>query len=91
MELFTAKTCPYAHRTRLALLEKGLDCEHVEIDFKNKSARFLEVSPYGKVPALYHDGNTIYESLIANEYLDETFPEPPLMPKTPALRAKARI
>jgi len=91
MELFTAKTCPYAHRTRLTLLEKGLDCEHVEVDLKNKPARFLEVSAYGKVPALHHDGNTIYESLIADEYLDEVFPEPPLMPKTPALRAKARI
>ncbi len=91
MELFTAKTCPYAHRTRLALLEKGLDCEHVEVDFKAKPARFLAVSPYGKVPALSHDGNTIYESLIINEYLDETFPNPPLMPKDPVLRAKVRI
>jgi glutathione S-transferase len=91
MELFTARTCPYAHRTRLALLEKGLDCEHVEIDFKNKPARFLAVSPYGKVPALSHDGNTIYESLIINEYLDEVFPEPRLMPAGPIGRAKARI
>jgi len=91
MELFTARTCPYAHRTRLALLEKGLDCEHVEIDLKNKSARFLEVSPYGKVPALAHEGNTICESLIINEYLDEVFPEPRLMPAGPVARAKARI
>ena len=91
MELFTATTCPYAHRTRLALLEKGLDCEHVEEDLKNKSARFLAASPYGKVPALVHDGDTIYESLITNEYLDEAFPEPPLMPAGPLLRAKARI
>ncbi|HSF94956.1 MAG TPA: glutathione S-transferase family protein [Thermohalobaculum sp.] len=91
MELFTTRTCPYAHRTRIALLEKGLDCEHVEIDLGDKPARFLAVSPYGKVPALVHDGHTIYESLIANEYLDEVFPDPPLMPTDPALRAKARI
>lgn len=91
MELFTTRTCPYAHRTRLALLEKGIDCEHIQVDLKNKSARFLEVSPYGKVPALHHSGNTIYESLIANEYLDEVFPDPPLMPEGPVLRAKARI
>jgi glutathione S-transferase len=80
MELFTARVCPYAHRTRLVLLEKGLEFEHIEIDFKNKSERFLAVSPYGKVPALVHDRETIYESAIINEYLDEAFPDPPLMP-----------
>ena len=91
MELFTARVCPYAHRSRLALLEKGLEFEHVEIEFANKSARFLKASPYGKVPALVHYGHTIYESLIINEYLDEVFPEPGLMPLDAALRAKARI
>ena len=91
MELFTARVCPYAHRTRLALLEKGVAFEHIEEDLKNKSARFLEVSPYGKVPALVHNGQTLYESLIINEYLDEAFPENPLMPSDPVQRAKARI
>lgn len=91
MELFTARVCPYAHRSRLALLEKGLEFEHIEIDLKNKSERFLAVSPYGKVPALFHDGKTIYESVIINEYLDEVFPNPPLMPKSYTYRAKARI
>ncbi len=91
MQLFTARVCPYAHRSRLALLEKGLSFEHIEIDFKNKSEAFLAVSPYGKVPALEHNGQTLYESLIINEYLDETFPETPLMPAQPALRAKVRI
>jgi glutathione S-transferase len=91
MELFTARVCPYAHRSRLALLEKGLEFEHVEIDLQNKSERFLEVSPYGKVPALFHGGKTVYESVIINEYLDEVFPNPPLMPKSYAFRAKSRI
>ena len=91
MELYTARVCPYAHRSRLALLEKGLEFEHIEIDFQNKSERFLAVSPYGKVPALFHDGKTIYESVIINEYLDEVFPNPPLMPESYAFRAKARI
>ncbi|MGI9463838.1 MAG: glutathione S-transferase family protein [Aestuariivirgaceae bacterium] len=91
MELFTARVCPYAHRSRLLLLEKGLEFEHTEIDFKNKSARFLKASPYGKVPALVHDGQTIYESLIINEYLDEVFPTPRLMPEDPVLKARVRI
>ena len=91
MELFTVRVCPYAHRTRLALLEKGLEFEHIEEDLSDKSKRFLEVSPYGKVPALVHNGQTLYESLIINEYLDEVFPEPALFPADPVLRAKARI
>ena len=91
LELFTARVCPYAHRTRLCLLEKGLEVELHEIDFKNKSKRFLEVSPYGRVPALVHDGTVVYESAVINEYLDEVFPKPRLMPADPAARAFTRI
>ncbi|MEX2650445.1 MAG: glutathione S-transferase family protein [Alphaproteobacteria bacterium] len=91
LELFTARVCPYAHRTRLTLLEKGLEAELVEIDFKNKPARFLAVSPYGRVPALVHGETIVYESAIINEYLDEVFPTPRLMPADPALRARVRI
>ena len=91
IELFTARICPYAHRTRLVLLEKGLEARLTEIDFKNKPARFLAVSPYGRVPALAHDGTVVYESAIINEYLDETFPAVRLMPAAPALRAFVRI
>jgi glutathione S-transferase len=91
LELFTARVCPYAHRTRLALLEKGLEADLVEVDFKNKSKRFLAVSPYGRVPALVHGETVVYESAIINEYLDEVFPEPALMPKDAASRARVRI
>jgi glutathione S-transferase len=70
IELFSARVCPFAHRTRLALLEKGLDFALTEIDFKNKPQHFLEVSRYGKVPAIVHDGNEVYESAIINEYLE---------------------
>lgn len=91
IELFSARICPYAHRTHLVLLEKGLDFDHTEIDFENKPERFLKVSAYGKVPAIVHDGVEIYESAIINEYLDEVFPEPPLMPRTPGRRAQVRI
>ena len=91
IELFSARVCPYAHRTRLILSEKGVAFELVEINLQDKPARFLEVSPYGKVPAIVHDGVTIYESAIINEYLDEVFPHPRLMPSGPTLRAKARI
>jgi glutathione S-transferase len=91
IELFSARVCPYAHRTRLILIEKDVPFELFEINLKDKPPRFLEVSHYGKVPAIVHDGVTIYESAIINEYLDETFPHPSFMPPGPAGRAKARI
>jgi len=91
IELFSARVCPFAHRTRLVLAEKGLDFELTEIDFKDKPKRFLEISRYGKVPAIVHDGNEVYESAIINEYLEEVFPDPPLMPRDPGLRAQVRM
>jgi glutathione S-transferase len=91
IELFSARVCPYAHRTRLILREKGVEFEYTEVDLQNKPTRFLAVSPYGKVPALVHDGATIYESAIINEYLDEVFEHPRFMPQAPVPRAKLRI
>jgi glutathione S-transferase len=91
IELFSARVCPYAHRTRLVLREKDVKFEYTEVDLQNKPARFLAVSPYGKVPALVHGGATIYESAIINEYLDEVFEHPRFMPQAPLPRAKLRI
>lgn len=91
IELYSFEGCPYAQRSRMTLLEKGLDFQLTEIDLFNRPAWFRDISPYGKVPVLRHAGATIYESAIINQYLDEMFPSPPLMPATPALRAQARI
>jgi glutathione S-transferase len=90
--LYSARACPFAHRTRLVLAEKKLDFELKEIDLQNKPAWFdKSVSAYGKVPAIEHDGAQIWESAVINEYLDESFPESPLLPKEPNRRAVARI
>jgi glutathione S-transferase len=91
LELYSASVCPFAHRTRLALMEKGLDFQLIEIDLNNKPDWFSEVSPYGKVPVIKHQENRIWESAIINEYLEEAFPEPPLLPESPGERALARI
>lgn len=91
LQIISANVCPYAQRTRMALRDKGLDFELAEIDLKNKPDWFLDVSPYGKVPVLRHEGRTIYESAVINEYLDEAFADHPLMPTDPADRALARI
>jgi glutathione S-transferase len=91
VQIYSAKACPFAHRTRLVLLEKGIDFELTEIDLQNKPVWFSQISRYGKVPAIKHGDNEIYESAIINEYLDEVFPEPPLLPSEPGARAIARI
>jgi glutathione S-transferase len=91
LRLFSARACPFAHRTRLVLAHKGIPFELVEIDLQNKPSWFSEVSLYGKVPALEHNGHRIVESSIINEYLDEVFPTPPVLPRDAAARALARV
>ncbi len=91
LTIYSAAACPYAHRTRLTLLEKAVDFKVIEIDLENKPNWFTEISPLSKVPVIQHGKNRVWESTIVNEYLDEVFPAPPLMPTDPGERAIARI
>ena len=91
IELYSFAACPYAQRTHITLLEKKLDFEIIEIDLFNRPEWFSTISPYGKVPVLRHADVTVHESSIINQYLDEAFPQPALMPESPALRAQVRI
>jgi glutathione S-transferase len=91
IELYSSALCPYAQRVRLALTEKGLPATEIEIDPRNKPADFLALSPAGKVPLLVHDDARVWGSAVINEYLDEAFPERPLLPKASGQRALARI
>ena len=91
IKLYSAKGCPFARRTRLVLHEKGADFEAHEVDFRNKGEEFLKASPTGKVPVVVADGDSLYESNIVNQYLDEVYEEPKLMPEDPKARAYARI
>jgi len=74
----------------MVLHEKGIDFEVHEVDLSNKSEEFLSVSPYGKVPVLRVNGTSLYESNIVNEYLDEVYDSPKLMPENPEERALVR-
>ncbi|MGD2183648.1 glutathione S-transferase family protein [Lusitaniella coriacea] len=89
--IYSASACPYAQRSRMVLLAKGIDFQLEEIDLNNKPENFQDISPYGKVPVLKHRDRRIWESAIINEYLEEVFPEPPLLPSDPQDRAMARI
>ena len=61
------------------------------MDLKNKPRDLLELNPYAKVPVLIDGDGVIYESAIINEYLEEKYPAPPLLPRDPFQRAKIRI
>ncbi len=91
IKLYSAKGCPFARRTRFVLHEKGAEFEAHEVDFRNKSEEFLKASPTRKVPVVVADGDSLYESNIVNQYLDDIFEKPKLMPEDPKARAYARI
>ncbi len=75
----------------MVLHEKDVDFETREVDLANKSEEFLRVSPTGKVPVVVADGDSLYESNVVNQYLDEVFESPRLLPEYPKERAYARI
>ena len=91
IQLYFAKASTFSQRTRVVLLEKGIDFTPIEIDLQNKPDGYTQIYHYGKVPAIKHGDVEIYESAIINEYLDEVFPEPALLPRDPAKKAIARI
>jgi glutathione S-transferase len=81
-------------RVKIALAEKNLIWEGIRVRLANreqKSTEFLKLNPYGKIPVLVEDGQVLFESCIINEYLEEKYPEPPLMPKDPYLRGRGRV
>ncbi|PZC73707.1 hypothetical protein B5X24_HaOG200235, partial [Helicoverpa armigera] len=92
LRVFNMRYCPYAQRTMLALIAKGIDYDLLNIDLVDKPEWLTSRSAFAKVPALeIADGVSIYESLVTVEYLDEVYPQRPLLPKDPLLRAKEKI
>ena len=80
----------YTRSARLALEEKGVDYDLVEIDFigGGMSDEYLARQPFAKVPAFEHDGLGLYETSAIERYVDEAFDGPALQPSTPAQRAR---
>jgi glutathione S-transferase len=91
MKLVTAEHCPFCKRCILALTEKAIAFETFQVDLTEKADVLEVLSPYGRVPVLFDGGKPIYESSVINEYLEDTRPEPRLLPADPQRRAQARF
>ncbi len=91
MVLYSGNTCPFSQRCRFVLFEKGMDFEIRDIDLYHKPEDINVMNPYGDVPILVERDLVLYESNIINEYIDERFPHPQLMPPDPVMRARVRL
>jgi glutathione S-transferase len=89
LKLISHKLCPYVQRAVIALTEKGVAFERIDIDLANKPDWFLAISPLGKTPVLQVGDTAIFESAVILEYLEETQPKP-LHPADPLVRAEHR-
>jgi glutathione S-transferase len=84
----------YSRRVRIALIEKGIQAELVELDMAkgaHRAPEYLALNPYGRVPTVDEDGLVLYESTAILEYLEATHPTPPLLPADARGRALAAM
>ncbi|MDC0534401.1 glutathione S-transferase N-terminal domain-containing protein [Francisellaceae bacterium] len=88
--LYSHPKCPYSHRVRIILAEKGVHFDVIDVDLDDKPDALLELNPYGTVPTLMDRDLVAYESEVIFEYLEERFPHPPLLTVFPIERAQTR-
>ncbi|WP_047540987.1 glutathione S-transferase N-terminal domain-containing protein [Methylotenera versatilis] len=91
MKLYSGTVDPFSHRCRIVLFEKGMDFEVIDVDLANKPEDLAVLNPYNAVPVLVERDLVLSEANIINEYIDERFPHPQLMPADPVMRARARL
>ena len=94
IKLYTFPPSTNSRKVRIVLLEKGLEFERINIDLskrEQKSPEYLQIHPFGQIPALDDEGFIVYDSTIINEYLEDEYPYPALMPKDSESRARVRM
>lgn len=94
LKLYDYPDCPFCQKVRVVLAEKDLEYEKVLVDLRKqeqKTPEFLRLNPYGKVPVLVDEDEVIYDSTIINEYLEDEYPLPRLMPEDSQGRALVRL
>jgi glutathione S-transferase len=93
MKLYDYPQCPFGQKVRIVLAEKELSYEMVFVDLRKgeqKRPEFLRLNPFGKVPVLVDEDVVVYDSTVINEYLEDEYPHPRLLPEDSAMRARAR-
>jgi glutathione S-transferase len=81
LKLYITYRSPYARKVRIALSEKGLPCEEISVDLANRPPEFFDLNPAGTVPTLVtRDGLVLCDSTLILQYLEETYPQPALLP-----------
>ncbi|HEY6395315.1 MAG TPA: glutathione S-transferase family protein [Candidatus Binataceae bacterium] len=96
IKLYDFLSCPYGQKVRVVLSEKGLSYDLISVDLsqgEHRRPEFLRLNPFGRVPVLVDEDTTVYDSTIINEYLEDEYPEPPVLPLvgSSATRARARL
>src|SRR5574340_678725 len=91
MTLYSGTTDPFSQRCRIVLHEKGMDFQIIDVDLDHKPEDLAVMNPYNQVPVLVERDLVLHEANIINEYIDERFPHPQLMPADPVMRARARL
>jgi glutathione S-transferase len=91
MKLYQTNLSNYATKNRIAIYDKGLKIEFIEPPGGLHSPEYQKINPLDKIPCLDADGVMIPESEVINEYLEDKFPDKPLLPKSPEARARVRV
>ncbi len=92
LKLHNFERSPYGWKVRIALAEKKVPYETIVPENKNESPAFARLNPFRLTPVLeFDDGRTLYESTVINEYLEDAYPEPPMLPRDPYERARIRL
>ena len=94
LKLYDYPDCPFCQKVRVVLAEKDLEYEKIFVDLRKQEQKlpdFLRLNPYGKVPVLLDEDEVIYDSTVINEYLEDEYPLPRLMPEESGGRARVRM
>jgi RNA polymerase-associated protein len=92
MALYSSETSLDCHRVRFVLAEKGINVDIVNVSSDESAAADLaELNPYNETPTLVDRDLVLYDAGVINDYLDERYPHPPLMPVDPVSRAQLRL
>ena len=92
MALYSSESSLDCHRVRFVLAEKGINVDIVYVSRDESAAADLaELNPYNETPTLVDRDLVLYDAGVINDYLDERYPHPPLMPVDPVSRAQLRL